>query len=291
MEGIVVGVDRSAASTAALEWALEEGLRRGRPVTAARAWVDPITAGYPIGTVVAGSSDAVGKAALDSAQEALKEATAVVPGADGVEVHAVALRGAAGPALAEATRGADLLVVGTRAQNALSRAVLGSVSSSVLHHAHCPVVVVPEPHERGTRPARVVVGVDHSPASRSALLWAGEHAARRGAVLVPVHVREPGRSVEAPPGKLSASLAQLEENERRSLHDAVPRDVEVQVEPEVLVGHAAAALLETVEPQDVLVVGSRGRGGFAGLLLGSTSTSVAQHASCPVVVVREGMAG
>jgi nucleotide-binding universal stress UspA family protein len=291
MEGIVVGVDRSVASTAALEWALAEAARRGRPLTAARAWVDPVTAGYPIGTVLQGSADEVGKAALASAQEALKEATATVPDADGVDVHAVALRGAAGPALTDASRDADLLVVGTRSMNALSRAVLGSVSSSVLHHAHCPVVVVPEPQEAGTRPARVVVGVDHSPASRSALIWAAEHAARRDVVLVPVLVREPSWSVEAPPGTMSASVAQLEENERRALRDAVPRDIDVRVEADVVTGHAAASLLELVQPQDLLVLGSRGRGGFAGMLLGSTSISVAQHAPCPVVVLREGMAG
>jgi nucleotide-binding universal stress UspA family protein len=291
MEGIVVGVDRSAASTAALEWALAEGIRRGRPVTAVRAWVDPVTAGYPIGTILANSSEQVGKAALESAQEAVKDACAAVPGADAVDVHAVALRGAAGSVLAEASRGADVVVVGTRAAGALSRAVLGSVSSSVLHHAHSPVAVVPEPHTPGTRDPRVVVGVDHSPASRAALLWAAEHAARRKVLLVPVLVREPSWAVEAPLGQLAASLAQLESNEVRALHDAVPNDIDVVVEPEVLAGHAGAALLEIVQPQDVLVVGSRGRGGFAGLLLGSTSTSVAQHAVCPVVVVRESMAG
>jgi nucleotide-binding universal stress UspA family protein len=291
MEGIVVGVDRSPASAAALAWALAEGARRGRPVTAVRAWVDPVTAGYPIGTVLQGSSEEVGRAALASVQEAVKEAMAEVPASDGVDVHAVSLRGAAGPVLTDASRGADLLVVGTRSHNALSRAVLGSVSASVLHHAHCPVAVVPEPTAAGSRPARVVVGVDHSPASRAALIWAAEHAARRDVGLVPVLVREPSWSVEAPPGKVSASLAQLEENERRALHDAVPADLDVRVEPDVVTGHAGGALIDLVQPQDVLVVGSRGRGGFAGLLLGSTSTSVAQHSPCPVVVLREGMAG
>lgn len=291
MEGIVVGVDRSAASTAALAWALEEGLRQSRPVTAVRAWVDPVTAGYPIGTVLAGSSGQVHKAALESAQEAVEEARTDVPAADSVDVHAVAMRGAAGRVLSDASRGADLVVVGTRAAGALSRAVLGSVSSSLLHHAHSPVTVVPEPRDPGSRAPRVVVGVDHSPASRAALTWAARHAASRGVVLVPMLVREPSWSVEAPLGQLAATLAQLESTEVRALHDAVPTDIDVVVEPEVLAGHAAATLLEVVQPQDVLVVGSRGRGGFTGLLLGSTSMSVSQHSTCPVVVLREGMAG
>ncbi|HWH28162.1 MAG TPA: universal stress protein [Mycobacteriales bacterium] len=286
MKGIVVGVDRSAAARAAAQWALAEGLRRGRPVTAVNAWVDPVTAGYPIAVAMEERAEAVASAALATAQEVLKEATDAVPAADGVDAHAVAVRGAPAAVLTEASRDADLVVVGTRGHGALSRAVLGSVSGSLLHHAHAPVAVVPEPRAPGRRPARVVVGVDHSPAAAAALEWAARAAAARGAVLVPVLVREPTWRLDSPPGALSASLAQLEENERSALRAAVPAELAVRVEPEVVPGHAAAALLHLVEPQDLLVVGSRGRGGFTGLLLGSTSTSVAQHAPCPVVVVR-----
>jgi nucleotide-binding universal stress UspA family protein len=289
MKGIVVGVDRSPAGRAALEWALAEGVRRGRPVTAATAWIDPVTAGYPLGTVLQGGSLAVEKAATELVEQAVAEASARVPGVDDIEVRAVALRGAAPVVLAEASRDADLVVVGTRGHSALSRAVLGSVSSSLLHHAHCPVAVVPEAQPASERAPRVVVGVDHSPASKAALAWAVEHAVSRGAALAPVIVREPSWSVEAPPGQMGASLAQLEENERQALHDAVPDDVQVPVEPEVLAGHPAETLLARVQPQDVLVLGSRGRGGFAGLLMGSVSTAVSQHSRCPVVVLREGM--
>jgi nucleotide-binding universal stress UspA family protein len=291
MKGIVVGIDRSVASGAALEWALAEGVRTGRPVNAVRAWVDPVTAGYPLGTVLQGASEQVGAAALASVEEALKEAAEAVLSADGVETHAAALRGAAAAVLEQLSHEADLLVVGTRSHGALSRAVLGSVSAAVLHHASCPVVVVPEPRPAGSRPPRVVVGVDHSVPSLAALHWAARHAARRDVVIAPMLVREPAWSVEAPPGQMSASLAQLEENERQALRAALPRDLAdtLRVEPEVLAGHAGATLLEQVEPQDLLVVGTRGRGGFAGLLLGSTSMSVAQHAPCPVAVLREGM--
>jgi nucleotide-binding universal stress UspA family protein len=285
MKGIVVGVDRSAASTAALGWALAEGVRENLPVTAVQAWIDPITAGYPISVVLQGGADKVAAAALASAEEALKEAVSDVPGADGLETKAVALRGTPSAVLQEASRDADLAVVGTRSHNALSRAVLGSVSASLLNHATCPVVVVPEPVEAGSRPPRVVVGVDHSPASKAALAWGARHAARLGVPLVPVLVREPGWSSDMP-GVMSASLAQLEENERGSLRASVPEGLDVVVEPDVVVGHAAASLIGLVEPQDLLVVGSRGRGGFVGLLLGSTSASVAQHASSPVAVIR-----
>ena len=283
MEGIVVGVDRSAAAAAALDWALAEGLRRRLPVHAVHTWVDPVSAGYPVGAVLAGGAEAVEQQALDLAQEMVKEATARVPGADAVDVHAAALRGPAGPVLSAASAGAALVVVGTRSAGALSRAVLGSVSSAVLHHASAPVVVVPEPRPADDAAPRVVVGVDHSSSSAAAVAWAAGYAAARGLVLVPVHVWQPAWATSDGVG---VTVAQLEANERAALRDAVGEAAGVTVDPQVVPGQAGRALLDVVRPQDVLVVGSRGRGGFAGLLLGSTSTQVAQHAPCPVVVVR-----
>ena len=285
MDGIVVGVDESPASAGALRWALAEGVRRGRPVTAVTAWNDLASSGYPLGGVLVTDPARVEKLAAQTAQEALKSAAAEVRASDSVETFATALRGPAAAVLAEVSRTADLVVVGTRSASALSRAVLGSVSSSLLHHASCPVVVVPEPSDAtGTHPPRVVVGVDHSPESKVALRWAAEHADRAGLPLVPVFVREP-----SPRGASDdLSLAELEDHERASLRAAVgPHDG--PVEPEVATGHAGAELLAMVEPQDLLVLGSRGRGGFTGLLLGSTSTSVTQHAPCPVVVLRKGV--
>lgn len=282
MDGIVVGVDRSPAAAAALEWALAEGARRGRRVTVVTAWLDLLSAGYPMSGTMATDPEVVEQQALHTAQEMLKQAAARVPGSDQVATSAVALRGAAGAVLTAASDGADLVVVGTRSASALSRAVLGSVSAAVLHHAHSPVAVVPEPRAAGGRAPRVVVGVDHSPAAKAALAWATSQAAQRRLVLVPVFVRETAYLGDT--GELS--VAELEQHERAALAAAVPAGVRVTVEPEVVSGHAGQALLGMVEPQDMLVVGSRGRGGFTGLLLGSTSTAVAQHAPCPVVVVR-----
>lgn len=284
MDGIVVGVDESPASAAALRWALAEGVRRGRGVTALAAWTDLASAGYPLGGVLVTDPAKVEQLALENAEAVLKTVTAEVPGADSIETRAVALRGPAAAVLAEVSRAADLVVVGTRAASALSRAVLGSVSSSLLHHASCPVVVVPEPRAAGTRAARVVVGVDHSPASLVALRWAADYADRAGLTLVPVMVREPSLRGHSD----DLSLAELEDHERAALRAATAPH-SGPVEPEVPSGHAGEELLALVEPQDVLVLGSRGRGGFTGLLLGSTSTSVAQHAPCPVVVLRAGV--
>jgi nucleotide-binding universal stress UspA family protein len=283
VEGIVVGADETAAGVAAARWALEEGALRGVPVTVVRAWTDPAALGQGMGMRTAGELDAFRGAAEDLAREVLRAAGGP---AGGVRATSVAVRGRAKEVLTHASEDAELLVVGTRSAGALSRGILGSVSASLLHHAHCPVVVVPEPRDEPTGARRVVVGVDHSTSSLAALAWAAEEAERRSWPLVPVLVREPAglgseRSFE------TVDLAQLEASERAALVAAAQRDhAGVLVEPEIVTGHAAGALLDVTRPGDLAVLGARGRGGFRRLLLGSTSTAVAEHAHCPVVVLR-----
>lgn len=289
MQEIVVGVDDSPAAQAALVWALREAAVRRAPLVAVHAWLMPV---YGFSYPGMGALPDVGPAAAQAAQnlvdDRVKQACDVVPGADTVDIRTVAAQGAPAQALVERSTEAALVVVGSRSEGLLSRAVLGSVSSSVLHHARCPVVVVPRSDRTGAgqtpAPAagRVVVGIDHSDPSLVALKAAVEQARRHGAVLVPVLVREPSRSEQ--PG---LNLTLLEASERQAMlsaaHEAGATDL--TVEPEVLTGHASASLTGFAQPQDLLVVGSRGRGGFTGLLLGSTSTQCAQHARCPVLVV------
>lgn len=285
MQGIVVGVSTSATGAAALDWALEQAVLGQVPLTAVRAWEIPSYGPYySVGSALRSTSPDFELTELTIAQDALREAVARVPGADSVPTTAVATRGRPPEVLVAAAAEADLLVVGTRGVGALTRVVhLGSVSSSVLHHATGPVVVVPEQAGR-SRPGRprVLVGVDDSPRSARALAWAVDHARRRDAVLVPVTVRGQER--------------------RRSESDLVEQDAEAvaalraaavqagaepsAVEPEVRCGHAAHELVAAAAEADLLVVGTRGRGGFATLLLGSTTHQVAGHAACPVVVVR-----
>jgi nucleotide-binding universal stress UspA family protein len=159
---------------------------------------------------------------------------------------------------------------------------------SVLHHATSPVVVVPETAEvDGSVPGRVVVGVDHSPESLAALRLAVRLARERSATLVPAYVYDVYARTAASP-----AVSGLESSERSTLLAAAQAagaadEPAVPVEPEVLAGHAVMGLAAVLRPADVLVVGSRGRGGFEGLLLGSTSTQCATRAVCPVVVVRQ----
>jgi len=141
-----------------------------------------------------------------------------------------------------------------------------------------------EPAPRPQLPAaRVVVGVDGSPGSLSALEWATHEAAVRATLLDVVHVRM-FRSV------LYESVPGSEHWEEDVLEDALARvrtwEPEVAVEGRVVDPPAAKALIDASEGADMLVVGSRGLGGFQELELGSVSHQVTAHARCPVVVVR-----
>ncbi len=139
----------------------------------------------------------------------------------------------------------------------------------------------------------IVVGVDGSDASRDALRWAVDEARLRGARLVAVKVWSwPTVPVFGTVGlPLSDELANELKDDSRAVLDAFVHDVAgdepgVVIDPVVLSGSPAAELIAVAREADLLVVGSRGHGGFAGLLLGSVSQQCAQHAECPVVICR-----
>jgi nucleotide-binding universal stress UspA family protein len=201
-------------------------------------------------------------------------------------------RGKPARVLAAASEGAALLVVGRRGAGAV-RQLLGSTSTAALRAARCPVAVVP-----ASEPATgtIVVGWDGSAPSQRAVAWAAEEAAARAAVLEVVvgwqvttlHSAVPHDLGYVPPLSAYEELAATEAEAgvalaRESTGGRLPAD---QVRARPMHRLAARALLEAADGAALVVVGSRGRGGFAGLVLGSTSDQVARHASCPVVVVR-----
>lgn len=276
--GVVVGVSTSATGASALDWALRQAALRGLPVTAVRAWDLPTYgAAYAVDDALRSLEPEHHRAELDLARQALGDAVARVPEAAGLDVRAVTAMGRPASVLLEAARGAALVVVGARGVGALSRLVLlGSVTSAVLHHARGPVAVVPEalgPPAAG--PVRVLVGVDGSAPSRAALRWAVAQARLQESVLVPVAVRAPGRPAAPDDDALDDLVAAARE-----------AGADTPVSPQVRHGHPAEQLLALAEQADLLVLGSRGRGGFSRMLVGSTSTACAAHTSCPLVVVR-----
>ena len=143
---IVVGVDGSPGGEAALRWAVEEAKVRGAELLIVHAYETPF---YLVGmgepAPVAVEPETVEDAARAVMDEVVEPVLAT--GTDGVTVHKAIAEGPAAAVLREAAHDADLLVVGTRGRGGFTGLLLGSVSSQVTHHAPCPVVVVPVPHD------------------------------------------------------------------------------------------------------------------------------------------------
>ncbi len=136
---------------------------------------------------------------------------------------------------------------------------------------------------------RIAVGVDGSEESRKALLWAYDEAAHHRATLVVVTTWHPASLPLSPPPEDYGDQPRREALEllERFTSELVPKDPAVEIHTSVEEGrNPAKALIERSKEADLLVVGSRGHGGFVGMLLGSVSQHVVAHAECPVVVVR-----
>lgn len=138
---------------------------------------------------------------------------------------------------------------------------------------------------------RIVVGVDGSAGSRKALAWAAAEAAVHGADLHVLNVWQ--HTLLPPSGSVSVSEHYVTEDSQQTSEDLIALIKEelgdqppVLVQPEVKQGSPAKALIEASADADLLVVGTRGHGGFAGLVLGSVSQHVAAYAKCPVAVIR-----
>jgi hypothetical protein len=181
-----------------------------------------------------------------------------------------------------------LLVVGCRGQGALRRGLLGSVSTGVVHHAMCPVAVIHDEDPLMPHPSKapVVVGVDGSPVSEKALAIAFEQASFRGVDLLAVHAWSDSGIFEFPGADWSAQQQMGEEVLGERLSGWQERYPDVLVRRLVVPDRPADQLLEQGAAAQLLVVGSHGRGGFAGALLGSVSTTVVHGATMPVIVAR-----
>ena len=177
----------------------------------------------------------------------------------------------------------SMICMGSRGLGGLQGMVLGSVSAAVASHAHCPVVVIRQGQIGEDGP--IVVGVDGSEVSDKAVEFAFEQAKTRGVPLIAVHtwmdVAVAGLAV-AWDDEEAVQRGLLKER----LEDIMGRFPDVDVQLQVTRDRPVRALAEAAAQASLLVVGSHGRGGFKGMLLGSTSRALLQHAPCPMVVVR-----
>lgn len=282
---IVVGVDGSPASRVAVDWAARDASLRGVPLKLVQVLNPPVVMVFPEVPMPPGYLEwqqSEGQALLDAAKATALEA------APDLEVTTEMVSGPSIPTLVEQSRDAEMLVVGCRGRGAIARRLLGSVSGGLIHHAFGPVAVIHDEDPTIPHPAKapVVVGVDGSPASVDALEIAFEEASLRGVDLLAVHAWSDDAVFEFPGTDWSTLQEMGEETLSERLAGWQERYPDVLVRRLVVTDRPAHQLIEQSAEAQLLVVGSHGRGGFAGMLLGSVSTSVVQAAKVPVIIAR-----
>ncbi|MFN8088816.1 MAG: universal stress protein [Mycobacterium sp.] len=285
--GILVAVDGSPASKVATDWAARNAAMKHLPLKLVVVISPPTVLGFPevpVPSVYFDWQAGEGRKVLDDALAVVNEATADTP----IEVTSETVPGSTVPTLVELSKDAQLIVVGCRGHGALARGLLGSVSSGLIHHAHCPVAVIHDEDPLMPHPSQapVVVGIDGSPASELATEIAFEEASFRGVDLVAVHAWNDSDVFEVPGVDWSALQAAGEETLSERLAGWSERYPDVTVRRIVVADKAARQLVEQSESAQLLVVGSRGRGGFTEMLLGSVSAAVVNAARMPVIVAR-----
>ena len=282
---IVVGVDGSAESKVAVDWAVRTAAMRRAPLKLVNVLNPPVVMAFPEVPMPAGFlkwQEEEGRKVLDAA---LVTARAAAPD---IEISTEMVAGPSVPTLVEESKNAHMIVVGCRGRGALARGLLGSVSTGLVHHAFCPVAIIHDEDPLMPHPSQapVVVGLDGSPASEQAVAIAFEEASFRGVELVAVFAWSDTGVFEFPGVDWSTQQSLAEETLSERLSGWQERYPDVLVRRVVVADRPAHQLLEQSESAQLLVVGSHGRGGFAGMLLGSVSTRVVHGARLPVIVAR-----
>ncbi|MDQ2706979.1 MAG: universal stress protein [Actinomycetota bacterium] len=286
----VVGIDGSEPARRAAVWAAEQAARRKVPLRLVNAVNLTVFAAPGAGYVPADYFTAIERAGNDELESAGELVRQRYPEQqiqlDLRTEHPVSV-------LVDESSRAGLLVLGAHGPDSARPFLAGSTAVAVAAHATCPVAVIPaEDTDVSSSDGPVVVGIDGTPASEPAVRFAFEEASLRRAELVAVHAwseftggseyrvaREPAAdwsSLAAEHGKI---LAERLAGWSEKYPDVTVRRVFRRK-------HAAEALLSHADGAQLLVVGSRGHGGFAGMLLGSVSRKLIHHPICPLVVVR-----
>jgi nucleotide-binding universal stress UspA family protein len=288
-DSVIVGYDGSEEADLAVRWAAEAASSRGLPLKVICVWtLPPIDLGM-------GSGGGFDGQMIDSLQDetgstlakgiALAEATV-----KGLDVSGEVTSGPPAGSLVSHAADAAIIVLGSQGRGGFTGLLLGSVSRQVAAHVECPAVIVRPAQNPTSR--EIAVGVDGSESSLRALNFAFQVASRRTYDLRLLHTWEvpPIGAITGVPAFAPPDLLEdLESAEMRTVAEALAgyreQYPDVPVTQDVLRGSPVDALRKASEKAAMVVVGSRGRGGFTGLLLGSVSHSVAHHAKCTVAIV------
>lgn len=283
---IVVAVDGSEASNTAVLWAANAAVKRNQPLKLVSAYTMPQFM-YADGMVPPQElyDDLEGEA-----NDRIETAKELVKGFDAdIQITEEIKESSPIDLLLDLSETAEMIVMGSRGLGGLSGLVMGSVSAAVVSHAQCPVVVVRKDGDvtPESKYGPVVVGVDGSEISRQAVEEAFREADARGAALTAVHAWNDSQFYASYAG-LAAGEAERDEHTKLLADELVPlqkRYPNVKVEQIIARDRPINALKDASEGAQLMVLGSHGRGGFRGMLLGSTSRALLQYAPCPMMVV------
>lgn len=288
---IVVAVDGSAASQTATRWAANTALKRKELIRLVSTYSMPQFL-YAEGMVppqeLYDDLEAEAMEKIDTARKIIADFD------ESVEVSYQVEEGNPIDMLLDISQDVTMIVMGSRGLGGFSGMVMGSVSAAVVSHAKCPVVVVREESDvsTATKYGPVVVGVDGTGVAEKAIEMAFAEASARKAPLRAVHTWI-DMQVQASLAGLNAAQKQweeIEEDQKRLLAERISgykdKYPDVEVEQIITRDRPVRALADASEDAQLLVVGSHGRGGFRGMLLGSTSRALLQEAPCPLMVVR-----
>ncbi len=283
--GVLVGVDGSPQSDAAVRWAAEEAVLRDLPVTLMHV-IAPIVVSWPVRYLESSYSEWQAENAKHVVEQAQKTLHASSGDSTLPAVRTEVLHDGIVTEMAAASAHAAMVVIGSRGMGPVGGAVLGSVSRSLLNHAHCPITVVKaDAAQPGARRSPVLLGIDGSPASEAATAFAFDEASRRGVDLVALHA---WTDVGAFP--ILVDWHQYEDEGHEVLGERLAgwreQYPDVTVRRRIVCDRPARWLIEEARRAQMVVLGSRGRGGMRSMLLGSVSTAVAEGAAVPVTVVR-----
>ena len=282
-KAILVGVDGSHASYKATWWAANYAKHAGLTLQIVCAYSLPSYAAVSFDATYTAMGD--DNAAHSDAQEILSKAKAIAD-EQGVEATTLIVTGDPASVFVELSRNYNLIVIGNRGKGGLAERLLGTTSSSLPAYAYCPIVVVPYTDDDGklmllnNTITKVAVGSDESKWGLKALEIAANFAAAWDAELDVISA-VPNMKGSDDEGVMASFKDDLEVR-IKPLEEAHP---DLKINKQIVPGPAVGALTKASYDHDVVVVGSRGRGGFTGLLLGSTSQGLLQHAVGPVYVV------